>query len=164
MPDNTTHEKNCVAAPKRRSSSSTRDSGEGKQAGASSSTPAQLAAMARYREKNQSTLRQKARERMARYVVHRKAHLISRSSLLKSSRYYRSESGGSRPRERARAADARYREGKADRLRTRQVDRRAMAYIEKHGMESWLGRDARREKIAASLHAHRQSKGQLNHP
>ncbi|KAK7050420.1 hypothetical protein R3P38DRAFT_3173788 [Favolaschia claudopus] len=84
---------------------------------------------------NQAALREKARERMAR-----------RRALLAENPEDRAQY-----RERARAADARYREGKAGRLRSRQVDRRAMAYIEKYGPNSWLERAARREKIAASI-------------
>ncbi|KAK7000214.1 hypothetical protein R3P38DRAFT_2797482 [Favolaschia claudopus] len=97
--------------------------------------PAQLASMARYRERNQSTLREKARERMARRRA-RLAHDAEDQAMY---------------REKARAADARYREGKAERLSTRQVDRRALTYIQKYGADSWLGREERRKKIADAL-------------
>ncbi|KAK7027868.1 hypothetical protein R3P38DRAFT_2777022 [Favolaschia claudopus] len=84
--------------------------------------PAQLASMARYRERYlQSHSRQEpiytageARERMAR----RRARLAH------------DPGDQAQYREKARAADARYREGKAERLSTRQVDRRAMTYIQ----------------------------------
>ncbi|KAK7023750.1 hypothetical protein R3P38DRAFT_3187803 [Favolaschia claudopus] len=129
---NSTHDENCPVPSKRR-----RKSPRGSHTQEEGCTPAQLAAMARYRVKNQAALREKARERMAR-----------RRALLAENPEDRAQY-----RERARAADARYREGKAGRLRSRQVDRRAMAYIEKYGPNSWLERAARREKIAASIAA-----------
>ncbi|KAK6992525.1 hypothetical protein R3P38DRAFT_3225594 [Favolaschia claudopus] len=115
--------------PNRRSL--TKSDGDKSQKAQNGCTPAQLAAMARYRDRHQSTLREKARERMAR-----------RRALLADDPQDQVQY-----RERARAADARYRDAQAGRLSSRQVDRRAMSYIQKYGTEAWLGREERRRKF-----------------
>ncbi|KAJ6472930.1 hypothetical protein C8R47DRAFT_1067218 [Mycena vitilis] len=83
-------------------------------------SPAQLAAMRTYRDKNQETLRAKARERMAR---RREATLEGDSA-----QEYRA---------RARAASQRHRERNADVLANNQRVRRAEKFINTHGMAAW---------------------------
>ncbi|KAK6977459.1 hypothetical protein R3P38DRAFT_3237206 [Favolaschia claudopus] len=129
------HPESTSALPNRRSRSQNIGEHSQKQAGGNTCTAAQLAAMTRYRDRNQSKLREKARERMSR----RRADLAQDAE------------GKARYQERAREADARYRERNAGRLRSKQVDRRAMAYIQKYGAGSWLARDERRKKIAEHI-------------
>ncbi|KAJ7262688.1 hypothetical protein B0H12DRAFT_1069146 [Mycena haematopus] len=106
----------------------------------SKSTQAQREASARYRQRNQTELKQKARDRMAR----RRAQLAQMPD--QHAEY----------KERAREACARYRERHRGHLASRQVDRRAMyvlyaffavrdpncdrAFIQKHGYDAWLKR------------------------
>ncbi|KAJ7202953.1 hypothetical protein B0H12DRAFT_1243931 [Mycena haematopus] len=93
---------------------------------------AQKAASARYRQKNKEMLREKGPQRMARC----RAQVTENAEELE------------RYRERARAADARYRERHRGRLASKQVDRRAMAYVKKHGFALWLEREGREETAA----------------
>ncbi|KAK7012311.1 hypothetical protein R3P38DRAFT_3210170 [Favolaschia claudopus] len=89
------------------------------------STPAQLEAAARYRERNKSQLQAKARDRMA---LHRKNVKDNPNKLEE----YQA---------RARRADARYRERHGERVYCRQADKRATAFVKKYGAEVWLKRN-----------------------
>ncbi|KAK7020037.1 hypothetical protein R3P38DRAFT_3198594 [Favolaschia claudopus] len=89
------------------------------------SSVAQLKAAARYRERNKAELQTKARQRMAL----RRARLAELPGEEREA-----------VRLKARASDARYRRRHAPSLASRQTDRRAMAYISKHGCDAWLKR------------------------
>ncbi|KAK7030584.1 hypothetical protein R3P38DRAFT_2774905 [Favolaschia claudopus] len=106
------------------------------------STPAQLEAAARYRQKNQSHLQGQARERMAQ---HRKRLKDNPQQLAE----YRA---------RARQADGRYRARHGERVYCRQADKRATDFVKKYGADAWLKRN--RNSLRREAEERRRGQGE----